>query len=141
MTTTPTRTAGYLRFLGWVVAVAVIVALLGYLPARRMGGGEAVTALLAACAIGLVASALSGVPIALAHGKPPAARLPAVLTAMILRLLVAAVLGTAAVLSGEFARSPLLLGIVTVHIALLVVDTRYALQEQGTKVKKDKENE
>jgi hypothetical protein len=128
MTDSPTRTAGYLRFLAWVVAVSAVVALLGYLPTRRLAGDGALPALLAGCAVGIVASALGGVPIALAKGKPAAARMPAVMAAMLLRLVVAMALGVAAALSGQFARGPLLLWITISYVALLVVDTRYALQ-------------
>lgn len=127
MTGLPTRSAGYLRFLAWVVAVAAVAALLGYLPTRRLGGEAALPALFAGCVIGIAASALGGVPIALAQGKTPAERLPLVLGAMVLRLLAAVVLGAAALLTGRFARSPLLLWIVISYVALLVVDTRYAL--------------
>jgi hypothetical protein len=130
MTQPPTRAAGYLRFLAWVVAVTAVVALLGVLPTRRLGGSGALPALLAGCTIGIVGSALGGVPLALAAGKPAAARIPAVLGAMLLRLAAVAALGTAAVLSGRFARGPLLLWIAISYAALLVVDTRYALHGQ-----------
>jgi hypothetical protein len=128
MTDLPTRTAGYLRFLAWVVAVAAVVALLGVVPTRRLAGDGALPALLAGCVIGIVASALGGIPIALAHGKPAAARMPAVMAAMLLRLVMAVALGAVAALSGRFARGPLLIWIVITYVALLVIDTRYALR-------------
>jgi hypothetical protein len=131
MTQPPTRAAGYLRFLAWVVAVTAIVALLGVLPTRRLGGDGALPALFAGCVIGILASALGGIPLALAAGKPAAARMPAVLGAMLLRLTAVAAFGAAAVLSGRFARGPLLLWIAISYAALLVVDTRYALHGQG----------
>jgi hypothetical protein len=123
----PTRTAGYLRFLAWVLAVTAAVALLGYLPTRRMAGDGALPALFAGCAIGVLASALGGVPIALSQGKPPAERLSSVLFAMLVRLAAAVALGSLAALSGRFPQNPLLLWITISYVVLLVVDTRYAV--------------
>jgi hypothetical protein len=127
MTGLPTRSAEYLRFLAWVVAIAAAVALLGYVPTQRLGGDTALPALFAGCVIGLAASAVGGLPIALARGKTPVERLPVVMGSMLLRLVTAVALGAAAALSGRFARSSLLLWIVISYVALLVVDTRYAL--------------
>jgi hypothetical protein len=130
MTGPPTRTAGYLRFLAWVVAVAAVVALLGFLPTRRLAGDAALPALLAGCVIGILASALGGVPVALSHGMPATARMPAVMASMLVRLVAAVALGAAAVLSGQFPRGPLLIWVAITYMALLVVDTRYALKRE-----------
>ncbi len=134
----PARTAGYLRFLIWVVGFTAVIAVLGYLPTRRLGGDGALPALYAGCVIGILASALGGVPIAMAQGKPPAARLSSALFATLVRLAATAVLGSVAALSGWFARSPLLLWIAISYVALLVVDTRYAVggQQAGNNVER-----
>jgi hypothetical protein len=138
----PTRTAGYLRFLAWVLAVTAVVALIGYLPTRRLAGDGALPALFAGCVIGVLASALGGVPVALSQGKPPAKRLPAVMGAMLLRLAAAVALGSAAALSGRFPQNPLLLWITISYVVLLIVDTRYAVGGQGNNaVKKSEESE
>jgi hypothetical protein len=119
---------GYLRFLAWTVAVTAAVALLGVVPTRRLAGGDAIPALLAGCAIGILASALGALPVALARrDRPPAARAQTVLAAMALRLGAALVLALAAALSGWFARRPLLLWVAVSYLAQLVIDTRYAL--------------
>jgi len=120
----------YLRFLAWAVAVTVVAALLGWLPTRRLGGEGAIPAMLAGCAVSVLASALGGVPIALTRGAgpaAPAARMQALLMAMAVRFGAVAVLALAAALSGLFPRAPLLIWVAVSYAAQLVVDTRYAL--------------
>jgi len=119
---------GYLRFLAWVVAVTAALALVGWVPTRRLGGEEAVPAMIAGCVVGILASALGGVPIALVRGDAPAARMQALLFSMVIRLGAVVILAVAAVLSGWFPRAPLLLWVAISYVVQLVVDTRYALQ-------------
>ena len=126
MTASRPPAAEYLRFLAWSVAVAAGVALLGYVPTRQLGGAGALRAMVAGCALGVVASAVGAVPIALARAGTPSDRLTAMLASMGLRLLVLFALGFAAVLSGWFERRPLLIWIGIGYLAQLVVDTRYA---------------
>lgn len=120
---------GYLRFLMWAVGVTVVAVLLGWLPTRRLGGEEAIPAMLAGCAVSLLASALGGVPIALARraGSTPQARMQSLLMAMGVRFAAVVVLAVAAVLSGLFLRIPLLLWVAISYAVQLVVETRYAL--------------
>lgn len=120
---------GYLRFLMWAVGVTVVAVLLGWLPTRRLGGEEAIPAMLAGCAVSLLASALGGVPIALARraGSTPQARMQSLLMAMGVRFAAVVVLAVAAVLSGLFLRVPLLLWVAIGYAVQLVVETRYAL--------------
>ncbi len=118
---------GYLRFLAWVVAVTAALALVGWVPTRRLGGEEAIPAMLAGCAVGILASALGGVPIALVRGGQTA-RTQALLLSMAIRLGAVVILAVAAVLSGWFLRAPLLLWVAISYVVQLVVDTRYALQ-------------
>ncbi len=54
----------YLRFLGWAVVVGVALALLGYVPTRRLGGEGALPAMVAGCVIGVIASAVGATAIA-----------------------------------------------------------------------------
>ena len=56
--------AEYLRFLAWVAGTAVLIALVGALPTRRLGGEEAIPAMIAGCVIGALASAAGGIPVA-----------------------------------------------------------------------------
>lgn len=133
MTDARSPAAEYLRFLAWVAGAAVLIALVGALPTRRLGGEEAIPAMIAGCAIGALASAAGGIPIALRRGAgDPAARLAAMLTSMLLRLAVVIALGAVAVLSGGLERRPLLLWIAISYVVLLVVDVRYALRSQET---------
>ena len=60
--------AEYLRFLGWAVAVGAAAALLGYAPTRRLGGEGALPAMVAGCAIGVIASAVGALPVADSRG-------------------------------------------------------------------------
>ena len=123
-----TATKGYLRFLAWAAAVTVAVGAIGFWPTRRLAGDDGIPALLAGCLIGLLSSALGGLPIALTRDRTPASRMVASMGGMGVRLLAVAVLGAAAVLSGWFARVPLLLWIAVSYAALLGVDAWYALR-------------
>lgn len=130
----------YLRFLALAAAVAVLVAVVGWLPTRRLAGAEGLTALLVACALCWLASALGGVPILLAAreraeenggpgpGRPPGNPLSAVLGASLVRFVAVVGLAVAVVLSGLVAPAPLLLWTALGYLALLAVDTRYALR-------------
>lgn len=128
----------YLRFLALAAAVAVLVAAVGWLPTRRLAGAEGLTALLVACALCWLASALGGVPILLAArerpeetggpGRSPGNALSAVLGASLVRFVAVVGLAVAVVLSGLVAPAPLLLWTALGYLALLAVDTRYALR-------------
>jgi hypothetical protein len=135
MTGARPRTAAYLRFLAWTVALAVAIALLGYLPTKRWGGEGAVRAMLAGCGVGVVASALGGVPVLLwsgAGGASGARGATGVLAAMAVRFAAALALALAGALSGMFERGPFLLWVAISYMALLTVDTRYALGSLGS---------
>jgi hypothetical protein len=122
---------GFPRFAAEVVGATVLAALLGFAPTRSLAGPGGVAAMWAGCGVAAAASLLGGVPIALARGVP-AERTKQLLAAMVLRLVLVFVLGGAVFLSGWFDRRPLLLWIAIGHLALLVVDTRYALRAQRT---------
>jgi hypothetical protein len=129
MTETRTPAAEYLRFLAWAVAVAALVAALGWVPARRLAGEDAGPAWLMGCALSLFASAVGVLPVVRARrAATPAAHVPAMMAAMAIRFAVLLVLGAVAALSGGFERGPLLLGAAASYLALLVVDTRYAVR-------------
>lgn len=123
-----TAAEGYLRFLAWAAAVTVAAGAIGFWPTRRLAGDDGIPALIAGCLIGLLSSALGGLPIVLIRDRTPASRVVASMGAMGVRLLAVAVLGTAAALSGWFARAPLLLWIAVSYAALLGVDAWYALR-------------
>jgi phosphoglycerol transferase MdoB-like AlkP superfamily enzyme len=127
---------GYLRFLMWAVGVTAVTVLAGWLPTRRLGGEEAIPAMLAGCAVSLLASALGGVPIALARRASAApARMQALLMSMALRFGAVVVLALAAVLSGLFHTAPLLLWVAIGYAVQLVVETRYALAKDDVEIR------
>ena len=131
MTEPRSPAAEYLRFLAWATAVAVLVTMLGYVPTRRLAGEGALPSMLAGCALALLASAAGGIPVALsrrAKAPAPAAKLQAMLAAMGLRFAVLLILGGLAGLSGWFDSSTLLIWIAIGYLALLAVDTWYAVK-------------
>jgi hypothetical protein len=126
-----TPAAEYLRFLAWGLAAMVVVALLGFVPTRRLGGEGAVRSMTAGCLVGWLASALGGIPVLLgrkAAETTAAGRLQAMLASMGLRFGVVLALGAAAAFSGWFDLKPLLLWIGLSYLALLAVDTWYAVK-------------
>lgn len=132
MTDHPQPAAGYPRFLALVVAVTVAVGGIGLVPTRRLAGEDGLPALLAGCLIGLLSSALGGLPIVLIRDRTPAGRVLAMVASTAVRLLAVALLGVAAALSGRFATIPLILWIAISYAALLGVDAWYALRSQRT---------
>jgi hypothetical protein len=128
MSTTRQRAAaGYLRFLVWSLGLVSLAFAAGYLPTRAWVGGLARRAMLAGCAIGLLASWLGAIPVALAAARGSNGGQQVVFGAMALRLLVVLALVLPAAFSGWFARAPLLVWIAVSYVVLLAVDTRYAL--------------
>lgn len=128
MTEARSPAAGYLRFLVWAAVATIAVALLGYLPTQRLGGEGAIPAMVAGCVVGLLASLAGGVPVALGRGAGSGAVHQTMMLAMAVRFVAALALGLAAALSGAFVVRPLLVWIAIVYVALLVVDTWYAVK-------------
>jgi len=128
MTEARSPAAGYLRFLAWATVLTAAVAGIGYLPTLRLGGRGAVPAMVAGCIVGLISSLAGGVPVALARGSGPGAAHQTMMLSMAVRFVVALALGLAAALSGIFERGPLLIWIAVTYLALLVVDTWYAVR-------------
>ena len=129
MTDTRPPAAAYLRFVAWALGAAALAVAVGYLPTLRLGGPDAVPAMIAGCAVGVLASLVGGLPVLFARRDPtPAERLNRMLFGLALRFGVALVLGLAAALSGWFERDPLLLWVGISYLALLPVDARFALK-------------
>jgi hypothetical protein len=116
----------YLRFAATAAAASALLALGGWLPTRRLAGSEGVAALLAACAIGLAGSLAAGL-VSLRGGGAGAAPVLRALAATGLRFAVVVALALAAAWSGRFPLRPLLLWTAISYLALLAVDTRFAL--------------
>lgn len=125
----------YRVFAATAAGATVLLVLLGWLPTGRLAGADGVAAMLAACAIGLVGSLVGGLPVALAaradrsapSGRPAT---PPVFRAMAgtgLRFAVVVALVAAVGLSGRLPLRPLLVWTAISYLALLAVDTRYAV--------------
>lgn len=128
MTDARSPAAEYLRFLMWALAAAAALALLGWVPTRRLAGSEGLSALVAGCGVGLLASLVGGIPVALGRRAGPGAGYSMTMASMAVRLAVVAALGLAAALSGAFEIAPLLLWVAISYMGLLVVDTWYAVK-------------
>jgi hypothetical protein len=121
------RPGRYARFLGLSATVVVALCLVGWLPTRRLAGAEGPGAMAAGCVVSLVSAALAGWLLIAVAAETPEARMQRSFLAMTVRLAVVIVLGAAAVLSGEFARTPLLFWIGAAYIALLPLEVRLAI--------------
>jgi hypothetical protein len=117
-----------LRFLAWAVAVGGAAALLGYAPTRRLGGEGALPAMLAGCAIGVIASAVGALPVALSRRRGATASPLQGLISMGLRAATLVVLGLSVGLSGWFASGPFLIWIALGYMAQLGLDVWYAVR-------------
>lgn len=116
------------QFLGLALLVAVALPALGWVPTRRWAGDEALSAMFAGCAIGVVASLLGSIPVFLAKNKPHLEALTAAMAAMGVRLAIAAVLGVAVAMAGTLPVKPLLIWLVIGHAGLLIPDTMLSIK-------------
>jgi hypothetical protein len=119
--------ARYLRFLGLAVAIVVALCAIGWLPTKRLAGSGALGAMVAGSVISLLAAALAGGLLIAVGAGTAEARMQRGFLAMVVRLTVVVALGAAAVLSGEFARAPLLLWMALAYVALLPLEVRLAI--------------
>lgn len=118
----------YRRFLLAATATVVVLAALGWIPTRRLGGPAAVPAMLAGCAAALLASALGGQVLARWPPPPPAGAATPALAALAARLVAVVALALAAALAGPWPIRPLLVWTALAHLALLPVDSLYAVR-------------
>jgi hypothetical protein len=103
-----------------------VLFVLGFVPTRRLAGESAIAGMAAGCVIGLTSAALAGLLLVVVGAETPAARMQRAFLAMMVRLSVVVVMGLAAVLSGLFARMPLLFWLATTYVALLPLEVRLA---------------
>ena len=124
---TRSATNVYPRFLGMAVAVIAVLCVVGIVPTRRLAGDEGLPGMFAGCAIGFISAAFAGLLLVTVPGDSAQAKLNRSFMAMAARFAAVVVLGAAAVLSGMFAISPLLLWIAIAYMALLPLEVRLAL--------------
>jgi hypothetical protein len=120
----------YVRFLGLAVGLVVALCAVGYVPTRRLSGESGVAAMAAGCGISLVAAAAAGLLLTAVAAQTPEARMQRGFLAMVVRLGVVTVLGVAAVLSGVFARAPLLFWMATAYLVLLPLEVKLAIASE-----------
>ena len=117
----------YAAFVGLAAAIVFGLCVVGWLPTRRLAGPDGIPAMAAGCTISFLSAALAGCLLIVVDAETPESRMKRSFLAMTVRLAVVAVLGTAAALSGEFARAPLLIWIGTAYLALLPLEVRLAI--------------
>jgi len=117
------RFAGrYLRLMLVSLALALAAAGMGYLPTRRIGGEGATAAMLAGCALAVLAGGIAGI-VACVPGGTGARQVNRVLGATALRMFAAAGLTVAVALSGLFAVKPLLVWVAIAYLVTLAGET------------------
>jgi hypothetical protein len=116
-----------ISFILQTVAVCTAVLLVGYVPTSRMAGASSLGSMLAAGAVGLASSWIGAAPMILSRGSGAAAGANRMLMSMAVRMLVAIVLVLAIVLGTEVHRAVFLIWVAILYMALLIVDTRFAL--------------
>ena len=123
----PSFALRYLRLLALGILVSGTVAALGYYPTLRLGGSEAVRAMLAGCGVALLAGWIGSIPICVGTlaDLGPAAMVNRVLLSMALRMVVALAVTLSIVLSGWFFKTPLLIWIAIAYLLTLLADTIY----------------
>jgi hypothetical protein len=123
------RGARYVRFLGLALAIVAALMAAGFVPTRRLAGGDALAAMAAGCGISFVSAALAGWLLAAVGAATPEARMQRAFLAMAVRLAVVVILGLAAALSGMFARMPLLFWLAATYVVLLPLEVKLAIAE------------
>jgi hypothetical protein len=113
------------------VAVALVIALTGGTFALERFGVEVARAWRFGCTVSLGASLLSGLAVA-AGSRVTGQGVTLALGSMLLRVVVVALAGAAVVLLLELEARSFLLAVAVSYLALLVVDTWYALFVVGT---------
>lgn len=130
--------AQYLRFAAAALGATLLLALLGYWPTKELAGPPALAALVAGCTVSFLASVIGGLP--LFFRREGAMPIFNAFASMGLRLLVVVALGTVAALSGRFPTRPLLLWLAIAYVALLAVDTAYAVRTSTERPEQDDAN-
>ncbi len=124
------------RFLGFVcllLLVTSVLALLGWLPTKRLAGESGIQAMLSALAVTLSGSILSGIPVWRAEGSDQPASTSAVIGSLVIRFFFVLAATLYLVLNGLAERVPFVVWVGLSYLLLLPVDVRYALRGSGTR--------
>lgn len=107
------------------------LALLGYFPTVRLAGSEALAGMFAGIGVSLVAGLLGAVPVGLTAVRTPQKVPQAVLLSTALHLVVVLALAASVLLSGWFDRIVVGIWVGISYLAMLVVDTVFAVRLVG----------
>ncbi len=121
----------YLLFLAAIAGMTVVLLAVGYLPTRSIAGEAALPAMLLACFVSFIGSAVGALPIATVgtSGTKGAAGMEGLkrfTASMVLRLLVVAALAGAVIWFLGPERKPFLLWLAISYLVLLAADTGFA---------------
>lgn len=130
----------FARFAAAAAAVAALIAAVGWVVAPRWGGAGAAAAALVACAACFAGSLAGGLVLVTGRSDPQSAAIR-VLAAMGARLVVVVGAVAAAALGGALPLRPLLLWTALCYVALLALDTRFALTAAQAPADDDREDE
>lgn len=121
----------YLRLAAAGLLTALLLAALGYFPTVRLAGGGAAAGMVAGIAVSLTAGLIGAVPVGLAAIRSPEKTPQAVLLSTTLRFLVVLALAASLILSGWFDRAVVGVWVGISYIAMLAVDTIFAVRLVG----------
>jgi hypothetical protein len=121
----------YIRLILGSAGVGVVAGLLGWYPTVRIAGGAALGSMIGGIAISFVAGCVGAIPVALAGQADPTKAPQSILAATMLRFVVALGLVLPAIFSGWFERGVLALWVGISYLAMLVVDTIFAIRILG----------
>ena len=121
----------YLRLILASAGVGVVVGLLGWYPTLRIAGADAWISMLAGIAISFVAGCVGSAPVAMAGAVEQKKAPQLILAATMVRFLVVLALTVPGVLSGWFERGVLAFWVGISYLAMLVVDTMFAVRILG----------
>jgi len=115
------------------LGVAVGLGVIGFLPTVNIAGAAALTSMAAGIGISLLVSCIGALPVSFSAGGDPMRMPTVVMGATALRFVPALGLTAAAALSGLFNRNVLVMWVALSYLALLAVDTVYAVRLVGPK--------
>lgn len=119
------------RLIGAIVGVGLLLAAVGLWPTWRFGGRPAVVAMLAGCGVAMIATLVGGLVLGQAAGKVATERATWAMAAMVVRFLAALFVGGLIAFAGWFESGPFLLWLAIGYVALLAVETTFAIRVLG----------
>lgn len=129
----------WLVMFGSTAATVAILLLIGYWPTRQLSGGDGLRDMFAACALTLLTSWASLLP--LMFRRPDTKFAMLVLVSMTVRFALVAVGALAMVLLGWVQRGPFLVWVALSYVLLLVPDTLLAVSVSNDQEKVSKNSE